>query len=113
MAAWLPLLKASIPYITQIVSTAVPAFTSKSAKGNLDDVIPKQIAELQAAATGNAEAVKTLATQLQEAINGIDAGAARLQQELVVLRRLSLLALVLSVLASAAIGWVILSKAAA
>ena len=76
MAGWIPVLKASLPYVTQIVTAALPAFTSKPAPGQPDEVVPKQIAELQSAVTQNAESVKTLATQLKEAIEGIDAGAA-------------------------------------
>ena len=32
MPVWLPLLKASLPYVTQIVATAIPAFTAKPAE---------------------------------------------------------------------------------
>ncbi len=113
MAVWLPVLKASLPYITQIVTAAIPAFTSKSSKGKPEEIIPTQIAELQTAVTRNAESVKMLATQLQEAIEGIDAAAAKLRQELIVLRRLSALAIILSLIAFSAIAWTFLSKATA
>jgi hypothetical protein len=111
MAAWLPVLKASLPYVTQVITAAIPAFTSKSASGKADEIVPKQIAELQSAVTRNAETAKTLATELKRTIEGLEAGASKLQQELDVLRRLALVALVLAVVSlSAAVsavfgGW--------
>lgn len=96
MAAWLPFLKASLPYVTQIVTAAIPAFTSKPAGENTNELVAKQIAELQTAVTHNAESLKGLATQLKEALEGIDAGAARLQTELVRQRRLTLVAVLVA-----------------
>ena len=105
MAAWLPFIKASLPYVTQIVTAAIPAFTSKPSNEKPDELVPKQIAELQSAVTHNAEAVKSLATQLKETIEGIDSGAARLQNELARLRRLTIAALLVAcVCAIATVG---------
>jgi hypothetical protein len=89
MAAWLPVIKASLPYVTQIITAAIPAFTSKPINEKADELVPKQIAELQAAVTHNAEAVKGLATQLKDTIEGIDQSAVKLQAELTRLRRLT------------------------
>jgi len=89
MAAWLPgVIKASLPYVTQIITAAIPAFTSKPSNVAGDELVPKQIAELQTAVTHNAEAVKGLAVQLKETLEGIDQGAANLQRELTRMRRL-------------------------
>lgn len=101
MAAWLPLLKASLPYITQIVTAAIPAFTSKTYTDKPAEVIPTQIAELQSAVTQNAEAVKALATQLKGTIEGIDTGAAKLEQEIKALKRLARIAIILALLGAA------------
>jgi hypothetical protein len=101
MAAWLPLLKASLPYISQIVTAAIPAFTSKTSTDKPAEVIPTQIAELQSAVTQNAETVKALATQLKGTIEGIDTGAARLEQEIKSLKRLAWIAVTLALLAAA------------
>lgn len=109
MVAWIPILKASLPYIGQIVGAAIPAFTSKPEHGKSDEIIPQQIAELQTAVTHNAESVKALATQLKEAIQSIDAGAAKLQQEITRLRRLALLAVLLAVFSTSAALWAIAS----
>jgi len=89
MAAWLPVIKASLPYVTQIVTAAIPAFTSKTPNAPPDELVPKQIAELQAAVTHNAEAVKSLATQLKETLEAIDQSAVKLEAELARQRRMS------------------------
>lgn len=88
MAAFLPALKIALPYITQIVTATVPMFTSRSANGKPGELVPQQIRELQDAVTHNAESVKGLATQWKGTIESIDAAAGRMQQEIVVLRRL-------------------------
>src|SRR4029078_7179710 len=75
MAAWLPLIKAALPYVTQIVPAAFPTFTSKPAANRSDDVIAKQISELQNAATHNAESIKGLAQQLKQTSERSDAAA--------------------------------------
>ena len=89
MAAWLPVLKASLPYVSQIVTAALPAFTSKPPGARTEDVVPRQIAELQEAVTENAGRVKDLATQLKEVLESMDAGAVALQAELARLRRVT------------------------
>lgn len=89
MAAFLPALKVALPYITQIVTATVPMFTSKPANGKTDELVSKQIQELQEAVTNNAESVKVMATQWKETMEGLDTAAARLQKEIVVLRRVA------------------------
>lgn len=110
MAGWIPVLKASLPYVTQVVTAALPAFTSKPAPGQPEDVVPRQIAELQSAVTHNAESVKTLATQLKEAIEGIDAGAADLQRQLGGLRRLAVAALLVAIASFALAAWALIGR---
>ena len=100
MAVWLPILKASLPYVTQIVATAIPAFTSKPVSGKPDDEVQRQIAELQSAVTKNAESVQSLAMQLKVALEGIDSGAIELQKELLKIRRTSLGAVILATASS-------------
>lgn len=95
MVAWIPALKTLLPYVTQIVTYAVPAFTART-DGNASEVVHKQIQELQEAAVRNAEAVRGMATQLQKGIADIDAGAARIQQELQKIRQLCVIAITVS-----------------
>lgn len=80
MAAWLPLVKATLPYLAKIAAETIPAFTKSSAE-KPDELIRKQIAELQNAVTQNAESVRVLSKQLQDTIAGIEAAATSLQRE--------------------------------
>jgi hypothetical protein len=110
MPAWLPILKASLPYISQVVSAALPHFTSKSSTAKPDDVVPKQIAELQAAATDNAKSIKDLAAQLGQTIEGIDAAADNLQRELRLIRRLAGAALIIALVALGIVLWSVMGR---
>jgi len=107
MAAWLPLFKASLPYITQIVSAALPAFTARSGDKQ-DEMTAQQIAELQAAVTHNTEYLKTLAKQLQDTIEGVDTAAIRLQKELALYRRIAMSSVVLAAAALAIAAWALM-----
>lgn len=69
----LPFLKAVAPYIAQVATVAIPAFTSKSAgESKSDAIVIRQIAELQTAVTQNAQSVHTLAEKLQQVIEGLE-----------------------------------------
>jgi hypothetical protein len=81
MAAWLPLVKAALPYVAEIARAAIPAFTSRSAGDKPEELMQKQIAELQAAVTQNAESVRVLGKQLQDTIQAIDTVASAMDQE--------------------------------
>ena len=96
MAAWLPALKAILPYVAQVVTVAVPVFTKKADKGRTEEIVPQQIQELQGAVTRNAESLKLLADQLQQAIATIEAGAVRIEREMRTVRLLCLASIVIS-----------------
>ena len=75
MPSWLiPALKAVLPHVGTIVDAAKPVFTRK--KTEAADVQLQQIAELQAAASQNAEHVKELAGQLQSTLSALEKTAA-------------------------------------
>ena len=99
MAIWLPALKAIFPYVTQIVTAAIPAFTKKTNKGTTEELIPNQILELQEAVTHNTESLKILATQLQKLISGIDTGSSKIEKEIKTIRWLSIIAIIFSAIA--------------
>jgi hypothetical protein len=107
MAAWLPALKAILPYVAQVVTVAIPVFTKKTDKGPTDEIIPQQIQELQGAVTRNAESLKLLADQLQQAIATIDAGAVKIEREMRTIRLLCIASIVTSgaAVAVAALAW--------
>ena len=79
MASWLlPALKAVLPHVGSILDVAVPVFTRRSAAAaaNQAQLVQEQIAELQAAATQNAENVKALAGELQATVRALQEAAA-------------------------------------
>jgi len=98
MSSWIPLIKTAIPYVVQVLSIAIPAFTSRSSQKEAADIVPEQIAELQNAVIQNSESVKVLAEQLKGTLEGMDAAAVKLQQELLYTRRLSIFAVIVSVI---------------
>jgi lipopolysaccharide biosynthesis regulator YciM len=74
MASWLlPALKAILPHVGMIVDAAKPVFTRKQPESGTD--VQQQIAELQAAASQNAEYVKELAEQLQSTVAALEQSA--------------------------------------
>jgi len=80
MAAWLiPAVKAILPFVTPIVTSALPVFTTRKsdeAAAAQADVLQKQITELQTAASQNALHVKELAGQLQKTVIALEQAAA-------------------------------------
>jgi len=71
MAGWLiPTLKAILPHVSDVVSAVRPAFTRKKVETatSAGDPLQQQIAELQAAASQNADHIKELAAQLQSTV---------------------------------------------
>jgi len=96
--AWLPVLKTVLPYVANIVTTAIPVFTSKRDQDQAA-LVAQQIAELQSAAKGNAESVRLLAEQLQRTIEGLEAAAAAAERSLLLARRLALAAAILAIAA--------------
>ena len=103
MAAWLiPAVKAILPFVSPIVSAALPVFTTRKIDAPVPDpsgVLQQQITELQAAASQNAAHVKELAAQLQKTITALEQGAVVAESRF---RRTSVLygvAIVLSLLA--------------
>ncbi len=80
MAAWLPILKAALPYVGNIVAAALPVFTRRQEASA--ELVSRQIAELQEAVTGNAEAVKVLAAQVEKTLTALAAGESELAQRI-------------------------------
>ena len=89
MAAWVSALKAVLPYVTNIVTAAIPAFTARRGQDRSAEVTAQQISELQSAATHNAESVQVLAEQLKRTVSAVEQGAVNVERTL---RRLRLLA---------------------
>jgi uncharacterized protein YlxW (UPF0749 family) len=86
MATWLiPALKAVLPHIGTIISTASPVFTKKKAAEavpNQTELLQQQITELQAAASQNTAHIKELAAQLQSTVAALEQAAEAAEQRL-------------------------------
>lgn len=82
MAAWLPVLKIALPYVSNIVAAAIPAFTRRKTGEASDELVTRQIAELQEAVTGNAETVRMLAAQVEKTLKALETGEAEAAQRL-------------------------------
>jgi len=85
MAGWLiPTLKAILPHVSDVVSAVKPAFTRKKveAPAGAGDLLQQQIAELQAAASQNADHIKELAAQLQSTVAALEHAAATAEARL-------------------------------
>lgn len=78
---FLPLIKVVAPYIAQVAAAAIPAFTAKPDTAKSDPVVAKQIEELQAAATQNAESIHLLAEQIQQIMLGIEEAAREAERQ--------------------------------
>jgi hypothetical protein len=78
MAAWfVPAVKAILPYVSTIVTAAIPVFTTRKSDEAAAQLklLQKQIAELQSAASQNAVHIKALAEQLQKTVTALEQGA--------------------------------------
>lgn len=96
MAAWLAF---AVPYIPDVIKLAMPLFTRSKPQEKSPDVVAQQITELQDAATQNAEAIKTLTTEMQKTIDALQLGAESLTKELRLARTLSIVAATVAALA--------------
>lgn len=75
-----PIIKAIAPYLAQVATAAVPAFTSRAAAikaetPRTNPLVAKQIEELQFVATRNAESIHLLAEKMQLGLEAIESAA--------------------------------------
>ncbi len=79
--AWFgPAVKAILPYVGSIVAASLPAFTTrKSDEAAQAQLLQKQIAELQSAASQNAVHIKALAEQIQKTVIALEQEASLAQ----------------------------------
>ena len=82
MPAWIPALKAALPYLRTIATNAIPVWTALKTQGKAADVNAEQIGELQKAVTHNAQSIKELAEQLTNTVKVVEEGANSLEQTL-------------------------------
>ncbi|MGB5765830.1 MAG: hypothetical protein WBM38_03750 [Arenicellales bacterium] len=113
-AQFLPIVKAIAPYIAQVATVAIPAFTSKQGGSDpdvikSDPVIVKQIGELQSAASQNAQSVKVLAEKLQQAIEDIERSAQSVSKKIAAYKLIIFASISLSIISLALCIYVLIS----
>lgn|SRR5690625_2933387 len=94
----LPIIKAVAPYIAQVATAAIPAFTSKPEAVKVDPVLSQQIEELQTAATQNAQSVHVLAENLQQMMQEVERAAQEAKKQAAAYRAMLFVSLGLSTL---------------
>lgn len=96
---WLAVGKLVLNNLDTIIGVVKPAFTRKrvDALPSQTDLLNQQIAELQAAASSNAEQIKQLAAQVKEMVEALAASATEAAAQRAAARRWSYAAVGLSV----------------
>jgi hypothetical protein len=101
-ATWITIAASSLP---EIIRMARPLFTRTPQVDNSHqlrmDVIGEQIAELQDAATQNADSIRKLATDMQKTIEVLQVGADQAERRLRRASQLTLIATTVAILAFA------------
>jgi hypothetical protein len=84
MPSWLwPAVKLILPHVGNIVAAAKPAFTRKAADpAEETEVVQRQIAELQSAASMNATHIKELAEQLRLTVAALEQAAVETEKRI-------------------------------
>jgi hypothetical protein len=106
--AWLTAATKLAPHVLklgEIAVTALPHFSSRKSElpPQIDEVTRREIAELQAAATRNAETIRQLAADLKSAITGIEDGGKAIEARFRRLEFLAYSALVLSIVSAGSV----------
>jgi hypothetical protein len=104
-ASWLAAINTALPYIESLAKVALPVFGQRKQAKEAADASLQQLLELQTAVTHNAEHVRELAVQLQQALGaleqaGVELAAAQRRQ-----RRWVAAALALALLAMVLAGY--------
>ena len=101
---WLAVGKLVLANLDTIIGVVKPAFTRKKIETPTQtDLLNQQIAELQAAASGNAEQIKQLAAQMKEVVTAVEQAAATAASERKMLRKLCVAAMSISVVSIVAV----------
>jgi hypothetical protein len=101
---WLAVGKLVLANLDTIIGVVKPAFTRKKIETpSQTDLLNQQIAELQAAASGNAEQIRQLAAQLKEVVTAVEQAAASAASERQILRMFCLAAIAISVVSIVAV----------
>jgi hypothetical protein len=109
---WLVVGKLILNNLDSIIGVVRPAFTRKKADtlAAETELLNQQIAELQTAASNNAEQIKELAAQLKELVASLAQGATEAATERAAIRRLAYVALAASAVAILTAGLLVFAR---
>jgi methyl-accepting chemotaxis protein len=109
---WLAVGQLVLTNLDTIIGVVKPAFTRKKVEGvpSQTELLNQQIAELQAAASSNADQIKQLAAQLKEVVAALEQAARSAQSERHRLGRLCLVAMAISLLSIVAVTALIIAR---
>jgi len=96
---WLAVGKLVLNNLDTIIGVVKPAFTHKKVDAEHMDLLNQQIAELQAAASSNAEQIKQLAAQVKELVAALAQAATDAAAQRAAAKRWSYVAVTASVIA--------------
>ncbi|MQR01494.1 hypothetical protein [Glaciimonas soli] len=74
MSSWLPVAKAILPYVSDIISVAKPVFTHRKGNNpaNQIEILQEQVEQLQTATLQNTHDIKALAEQFKTALPALE-----------------------------------------
>lgn len=109
---WLAVGKLVLANLDTIIGVVKPAFTRKKVETlpTQTDLLNQQIAELQAAASGNAEQIGQLAAQMKEVVAAFEQAARSAASERQKLRALCLVAMATSVVSVTVVVALIMAR---
>ena len=96
---WLAVGKLVLSNLDTIIGVVRPGFTRKKVDADHMDLLNQQIAELQAAASSNAEQIKQLAAQVKEVVAALGQAATDAAAQRAAVKRWSYAAVAVSVIA--------------
>ena len=103
MADWLPVARAILPYLGEIIAVAKPAFTKRKGRSEASqiEILQQQVVELQNASLQNIQDVKALAEQLKTAFPALEQEVLAAQQKVLRANKVAGIALVFTFIALA------------
>lgn len=105
---FIPIIKAIAPYLAQVATAAIPAFTAKPDAVKSDPVVARQIEELQAAAIQNAQSIHVLADKIQQAMQDIENTAQEADKQVAAYKKILFVALGLSAISVSICAYLLL-----
>ncbi|MBN9409106.1 MAG: hypothetical protein KA795_08670 [Burkholderiaceae bacterium] len=105
-----PWINIAVSYLPDLISLTKPLFTRSKNAAPGPEVVEQQIAELQAAATQNAESIKQLAVDVQKTIDAVQQASVLLERRLARTQLLLAVSLTASALSFVLAAWLLVQR---